>query len=129
MMESPATKKRKVSAGHGNSVYPQYTVENVSRDSSDLEGENVRRNGSIPDGHTNIQARAKAQKSSSYASNMFKLKINELLRKLRPDYEGRMVKLDSLVRRLKEVIERIPEREAKPVCDVTFVPIQSLTSV
>ena len=116
-------KKRKVSAGHGNNSHPQHPFENLSQHSSDLEGEIVRGRVPISDGHANVQAWTKAQNSSSYDSSMFKLKVNELLIKVRLDYEGRMVKLESSLRTLKEVIERIPDREAKPVCDLVFVPI------
>ena len=125
-MAAHAMKKRKGSFGHGSNVYPQYTFEDVSQessDSSDLKGKNRRGKGPIPHTHTNVQARTKAQKSLSYDSSMLKLKANELLTKVRPDYEGRMVKLESSLRRLKEVIGRIPDREAKPVCEDAFVPI------
>lgn len=56
---------------------------------------------------------------------MFKLKANELLAKVQPDYERRMVKVENSLRKLKDIIERIPDREAKSVCRIISAPIWS----
>lgn len=53
---------------------------------------------------------------SAYGSSLFQLQIDELLSKVRPDYERRMVKAESALRKLKEIIERIPNCDAKSVC-------------
>ena len=64
---------------------------------------------------------AKANDTTSWDSavgdsNMFQLKIHQLLAQVQPDYERRMVKAENALRMLKGTIERIPDREAKPVC-------------
>ncbi len=127
-MASPAVKKRKVSSlsgGQGNEIDAQHTVESLSeQDSSDKRAITVRGNAPYRSGHTTIRAKrnaAKSWSSGTYDSSMFKLKVDQLLTNVRPDYERRMVKLENSLRRLKHIIERIPDREAKPVCSVAFV--------
>ena len=123
-MASPAIKKRKVSpllGGQGNKIHAQHI-----EDSSHERAKTVRGNAPNRSGHIMIQAKrnaAESWRSGTYDSNVFKLKVDQLLTKVQPDYERRMVKLDSSLRRLKHIIERIPDREAKPVCSVACVPI------
>lgn len=62
-----------------------------------------------------------ALSSSAPSSSMFQLQVEQLLLKVRPDYERRMVKAEDALRKLKEIIERIPDRDAKPVCRLTCV--------
>ena len=69
------------------------------------------------------KTRTTSSGSAAYELNIFKLKVNELLAKVRPDYERRMVKVEDSLCRLRDIIERIPSREAKPVCISTFVSI------
>lgn len=51
-----------------------------------------------------------------YSSSLFQLQTDELLTKVRPDYERRMIKAESALRKLKEVILRIPNHDPKSVC-------------
>ena len=114
-------KKRKLSslfAGDGD--------ETLFEDSSDKGSEKVQPDAFIRRHHTNVEAKGKAIRlwsTGAYDSNMFKLKTTELLAKVRPDYERCMVKLEHSLRRLKDIIERIPDREAKPVCSMTLISI------
>lgn len=50
-----------------------------------------------------------------YHTNLFQLQLNELLSTVRPDYGRRMVKAENALRKLKTIIERIPNRGAKLV--------------
>lgn len=52
---------------------------------------------------------------NTYNSNMFKLQMDELLAETRPDYERRLKKAEKALRRLKTILERIPEQEPLPV--------------
>jgi hypothetical protein len=51
-----------------------------------------------------------------YKSSMFKLQLDELLAEVQPNYEKRMVPIENALRRLKAVIEQIPDREPADVC-------------
>jgi hypothetical protein len=55
-----------------------------------------------------------------YNSGMFKLQLDELLAEVQPRYVKRMVPIENALRKLKAVIERIPDREPVDVC--TFFP-------
>ncbi len=130
-MPPPAIKKRKLSPlsrDDCNKMYSQDTVGRLSQDSSNEESENALDQGDIPSRHTPVEAKRNAStswSSGTYDSNMFKLKANELLAKVRPDYERRMVQVEISLRKLKDIIERIPDREAKSVCKIIFAPIWS----
>ena len=50
-----------------------------------------------------------------YGSSILKLQIDELLTRLRKDYEKRATGVDNALRKLKTVIEHIPSQEATPV--------------
>ena len=50
----------------------------------------------------------------AYSSNMFQLQVDELLLNVRPR-KGRMVQTENALRKLKNIIEHIPNREPKPV--------------
>lgn len=122
-MAFPAVKKRKVSplsGGDCNNTYAQDAGGDWSQDSSNEDNDFVLGNGAIRSGHTIIKAKRTAKTSWSngtYDSNMFKLKANELLAKVRPNDERRMVKVENSLRKLKDVIEHIPNRKAKPILD------------
>lgn len=53
--------------------------------------------------------------NGAYNTNLFQLQLDQLLSKVRPDYERRMVRAENALRKLKTIIERIPNHEAKPV--------------
>ncbi len=57
----------------------------------------------------------KAQSWGAYNPSMFMLQVDELLSKVRPDYERRMAKVENAIDKLKDIIKRIPNRQAKPV--------------
>lgn len=123
-MPPAAFKKRKVSPlskGNHSSVYAQDTIGQPSQDSSNEENDVVVGNGANRGGHIPFKAERNAKESwnsGAYDSSVIKLKANELLTKMRPDYERNMVKVENSLRKLKNIIERIPDREAKPVCSI-----------
>ena len=65
--------------------------------------------------------------SGIYDATMFKLKTNELLARVQPDYERWMVMAENSIRKLKDTIGRIPDRQAKPVCLSPFLPLARQT--
>lgn len=52
--------------------------------------------------------------SSVYHLSLFQLQVDELLSKVRP-HEGRMANAENALRKLKNIIERIPNREPQSV--------------
>lgn len=52
---------------------------------------------------------------AGYGSSILKLQVDEFLIKSRKDYERRTAEIDDLLRKLKNVIEQIPGKEAAPV--------------
>ncbi|KAJ5110750.1 hypothetical protein N7532_001285 [Penicillium argentinense] len=58
-----------------------------------------------------------AMASGLYKSSFFKLQMDELLSGLRPNYDKRISKLQDTLHKLKDVIERLPDRPPKPVAD------------
>lgn len=87
MATTPATKKRKLSSlsgGHHSKIYVQDTGEYVSEDSSNEESDIFPRTGATRNPHATVEARRTPKTSctsGTYDSNMFKLKVNELLAK------------------------------------------------
>ena len=70
----------------------------------------------IASGGLNVrQAEAAQYASGSYNSTMFKLQMDELLVKVRPKYENRMSKAEDALRKIKGIIENIPNCEALSV--------------
>lgn len=127
IMAPHAIKRRKLSPlsseGYRRTSNPQERAGDLSQNSSDHDTNTVPSNGAIQGSSTRVEAKRRTTtswNSGIYDSNMFKLKVNELLAKVRPDYEGRMLKVENSLRKLKDIIERIPDREAKPVCTLTF---------
>ena len=53
----------------------------------------------------------------AYNSNLVQLQIDELLSNVQPDYEVRLVKAENVLRKLKSIIECIPPREPRTVCN------------
>lgn len=56
--------------------------------------------------------------SSAYNSSMLQLQIDELLSEVRPDYEKRMVSVENAIRKLKKIINDIPDRGPDSVRDL-----------
>ncbi|KAI9844485.1 MAG: hypothetical protein M1837_005568 [Sclerophora amabilis] len=50
-------------------------------------------------------------------SSMFKLQVDELLTEIRPDYERRRTSIEKTLRRLKSVIEELPDREGTSISE------------
>lgn len=121
-MAPPTIKKRRLSSpsrDHRNKTYPQDIAGSEDEGSSYEESEVVPANGAIRSRHTILEARGNATiswSSGTCDSNMFKLKANELLAKVRPDYARQA---ENLLRKLKDIIERIPDREAKLVRNIS----------
>ena len=53
--------------------------------------------------------------NGTYTSSMLSLQVDELLLKMRPDYERRMIKIEDAIRKLKRIINNIPNREPMTV--------------
>ena len=53
--------------------------------------------------------------SETYGSSVFQMQIDELLSEVRPKYERREVELEKALRKIKEIVEGIPSREATSV--------------
>lgn len=51
----------------------------------------------------------------SYKSSMFKLQVDELLSEVQPNYEKRLEGVDVALRKLKDLIESIEDRDALSV--------------
>ncbi|KAL8944818.1 MAG: hypothetical protein Q9216_000240 [Gyalolechia sp. 2 TL-2023] len=52
-----------------------------------------------------------------HRSSFFKLQTNELLKKLRPKYETRMLEAESTLRRLRDIVRNIPDRQNLTISD------------
>lgn len=50
-----------------------------------------------------------------YKSSMFKMQVDEMLSELRPNYEKRLGPVNEALRKLKTIIENIPDREPSSV--------------
>ena len=56
-------------------------------------------------------------------SDLMQLQVEELLSNVRPDYKRRMVKAENAIHKLKDIIQRIPARDAKSVCVLTTTSV------
>ena len=134
-MAVPAPKKQKYSASSSSRI-ETYDVDSDASEGS-LEGEDdanlepeAARRKILPDYHPHNGFKRTYNRSSigTYGSSMFSLQIDELLSKVRPDYERRMVKVENALRKLKAIIERTPSREAKTVGDMSPNGVRSKLS-
>ena len=131
-MAFPATKKRRFSSPSGPDhiiTYPHHTHPPSFLDSAHEKSQHVR--GMEPLRKLTATNEAKTNDTTSWDgavgdSNMFKLKTHQLLARVQPDYERRMVKAEDSLRKLQDTIERIPDRRAKPVCISAFVSTEPL---
>lgn len=116
-MAPPAHKKRKLfppPVGNGDNVISH----NLDFEESSVEDIKVAKGttstrSSLP---TRKQGRhcSTPAPNGAYNSSMFQLQVDELLSEVRP-HEGRMIKAENALRKLKSIIERIPNREPKTV--------------
>ena len=131
-MAFPPTKKRRLSSLSGPDhiiTYPHHTAAHSFLDPAYEKSQHVPE--MEPLRKFPATSEAKPNLTTSWDSavgdlNMFKLKTHQLLTRVQPDYERRMVKAENSLRKLKDTIERIPDRGAKPVCTSAFVSIYLL---
>lgn len=121
-MAAHAIKRRKVThpAGSKNEEGGRPS-DNGSANSTDDGGAVVEENR-IPSLRHNAHESAKTHldglgqfASGASNSNMFKLQMDELLVKVRPKYGKRVTKVEDALRKLKVIIESIPNQESLPV--------------
>lgn len=62
------------------------------------------------------QPAATMYSDGSYHSNIFKLQLGELIKKITPKYETQTIHAEKALHRLRDIIEHIPDREGLPVC-------------
>lgn len=115
---SPAHKKRKVSPPAVGEINER-NLHSVRSDGPSPEEEADVADYSInPHAHKPLrndkEDKPKVMSTGAYSSNMFQLQVDELLLKVRPA-KGRMVQAENALRKLKDIIEHIPNREPKPV--------------
>ncbi|KAH0543993.1 hypothetical protein FGG08_001760 [Glutinoglossum americanum] len=103
-MDSHATKKRKVEHSDGS--------RSANRQTTHMDGQ--RHSTKLVKNHTAWDAISKDSQllaGEMYKSSMFKLQLDELLDEVQPSYKKRMVPVENALRKLKSIIERIPDRE------------------
>ena len=130
-MMPPAHKKRKLSPPAIDNSNPRLLQSVPSRplprDKSDVAEHSI--NTHVHETvRNNKDDKLKVLSTGAYSSNMFQLQLEELLLKVRPA-KGRMVKAEDALRKLKDIIEHIPNREPKPVrhCFSSLI-VRTLTS-
>lgn len=77
------------------------------------------------DGHIKKQPHAEQARlslTSSYNSSIFNLQLDELLTEVQPNYEKRMPPVDAALRKLKAILERVPQRSELSVCAPPIPP-------
>lgn len=120
-MAPSAHKKRKLSPLPDAVIEARSNNDDLSASSLDGESEPSNKKAAQDQSHPTKYPRGQVQKrhvpllSGTYASSMFLLQLDELLSKVRLDYERRMVTAENALRKLKGIIERIPDREAVSV--------------
>ena len=133
-MAFPATKKRRLSSASGPDhiiTYPHHTTPHSFLDSANEKSQHVREMEPLRKLPATNEAKMNDPTSWDSAvgdSNMFKLKTHQLLARVQPDYERRMVKAEDSLRKLQDTIERIPNRRAKPVYIFALSPLSFWTS-
>lgn len=126
-MALPVIKKRRLSSSPCPDhiiTYPHHTTAHSFLDSANEKSQRARGLESLRKFPATNEAKSNDTTSWDSAvgdSNMFKLKVHQLLAQVQPEYERRMVKAENALRMLKGTIERIPNREEKPVCIFAIV--------
>ena len=112
-MSLPATKKRKLSTPNGSSDH--------STANGHAPAETVAHRPHSQNQHgrfSNASSTAElAVASGQFKSNLFKFQIDELLSQSRPNHDKQLSRVQGPLRRLKEIIENIPDVPAKPLWD------------
>ena len=114
---SPAYKKRKLSPSPAGDIKQELPQSVPARECHREEGD-------VADNSISTQIRrpmrndkedkSKVLPNGAYSSTMFQLQVDELLVKARPA-KGRMGKAENALRKLKDLIEHIPNREPRSV--------------
>ena len=65
-----------------------------------------------------IASRKDFPSENLYNGDILELQVQQLLQRFRAKHESRMVQLDRALRRLKNIIEKIPEREPQTFADI-----------
>ena len=125
-MEPQTTKRRKLDT---TAEMPQ-----ASDDANvDLLAPSVPMGAAATQNPSGTVAGMKAHKSSSaaapfagdaYNSSLFKLQVEEMLVEVKPNYAKRLGPVGNALRKLKTLIEAIPDREELPVSNHTDFGIQ-----
>ena len=106
-MDLHTTKKRRIGHSDGSCGTANGQTAHTPADLKPAKG-HTPRNMAPQDGQTLA--------GEMYNSSMFKLQLDELLAEVQPNYEKRMASIENALRRLKAVIEQIPDREPADVC-------------
>ena len=108
-MDSHAAKKRKV----------EHSDVSHRTDGTDGHMDGRKQSPKLVNGHATRNMGSQDDQllvGEMYKSSMFKLQLDELLAEVQPSYVKRMVPVENALRKLKAVIERIPDREPADVC-------------
>ena len=108
-MAPHAVKKRKIS--HSSGVESPGALEASTAESSVSEAGLA----SMESRSTSIHARPSTDTAIAYNTTIFQMQMEELISEVQPEYEKRMHRLEKVLRRLKEVIEKIPSQAPSSV--------------
>jgi hypothetical protein len=126
-MATPAPKKRKTSLTRSEEAAMGDAIGGTLGKSI---GEEDKTTAGLRDTHEKTPKEAKKRPSSLpngvYSSSLFQLQTDELLIKVRPDYDRRMIKAENALRKLKEVILRIPNHDPKSVCPLPEIDVRPI---
>lgn len=129
-MAPHAAKRRKIAGQEPETLSDSGAGINTNRESdrdeddsqSEESSEDEEQTKKLPSRSTTGHARGRPKPSagqalikSSYKSGLFGLQVDELLADVRHDRDKKRDRIDTLLRRVKEIIEHIPEREELPV--------------
>jgi U3 small nucleolar RNA-associated protein 22 len=123
-MSDPSTKRRRL---NGPATARKHDDSDSSADNSDQEMNNSGETQTKSSGTSSIPKQAKTQNgvhsTNRFAeagratglskSSLFKLQTDELLAGLRPDYSKLVSDVQGTLRRIKDILHQIPERESK----------------
>ncbi|KAL3470185.1 Nrap protein [Aspergillus californicus] len=123
-MSSHTTKKRRLSPSpDGVSRFENSTATNpnirLTRSFKTSSANGLRQTGASKlDRRTgNTGSAEMALATGFYKSSFFKLQLDELIAESRPNYDKQLATLKDTLHDLKDLIERLPERQAKPVLE------------
>lgn len=81
----------------------------------------INQNGNLAEPKSNISRSSRYKATTpldgSVHADLFKLQLDELLGRLTPKYETKMVKADGAIHQLRTTIEAIPDQKAPSVCE------------